>query len=408
MAANVSDEYRYWDFMDGDAMVCSSHGPPEYRAMCIFNQYVLGAILTADGFWFLNSARRLGRLLPAIGQLQSAVVGQPPRGGRRMTRQQVVARTTNLSHLKHLTFVLGIEYVCVGVALLIGGSGTVYPTTSLAGLASDLAFGLAVAVSWIATLVQLRGAKQLRNVIRTMTIDNARLCTNTRLAYILDVAFGASSFVFAGSLWLLLASAWLNRSAYYAAMALGILFNGLFSVGQNVLSRIRTLRRVDVLQQAAGGELEVRLRRRNILQGKLRTLLLHTTIIMLTLLFAPLSLIVFGSVNSSTQMLIHNGVNHVLFAISMTLVSSLTHKQVSKSWRRHSVAMPTSVTDRSSGGIRMGDNNADNNTVANESGLSVVEPSECATGARQTTHGTHRGLFSEIEDEGAGCSSNSS
>ena len=54
--------YQYWDLMDGDAMVCSSLGPPDYQLVCNLNEYGLGIVFITEALSLLYNARRMERL----------------------------------------------------------------------------------------------------------------------------------------------------------------------------------------------------------------------------------------------------------------------------------------------------------------------------------------------------------
>ena len=78
-----------------------------------------------------------------------------------------------------------------------------------------------------------------------------------------------------------------------------------------------------------GGNSEAMRRRRNILKKKVRALIFHMLGIFTVMVFLPLSVIIFGSVNSSTQMLIHERTNNTLGTIVLMVVCVATHTHTS-------------------------------------------------------------------------------
>jgi hypothetical protein len=372
---NASSTYEYWDNVDGEAMVCSPFGPREYLHMCFFVQYILGTILTAEGLSFLYNAQRLARLASRRDLGESFNQGVGPKSRR--------SRSQSL-YLTRFTFALAGEFVGIGAWFLVG-MGTRYSTRTLIGLFGDFSFCVGIAFALYLTFLQLKGAAAFRKLVQ-MPGTVSKKHWRDQVADVLDLTQSVGAIPFVVVLCTMLATRTITRSGFYAAGSVVMAVSGLRSVVSNILGRVNTLARVDVVQQAAGGSIDVKLRRRKILKEKARELLFHMLVIVTGNVVIPLAMVIWHSVYSSTQMLIHNGVNFTLVAILIGMQSVITHKQVNARYIR--MVRATAKTT-------FGDGTRDINdaayTVANESGMSAVGDSHFYTSAPRA------GLFSEVE-----------
>ena len=385
--ATVLATYQFLDFMDGDAMVCSPSGPSEYRNMCNFYQYGLGVAYTIGGISFLYNAKRLGRLLSRTAPESKNPLSEKETASKKKQTRNIA----QLLFFKRFTYVMGFNIGGLGVALLIGSTGTVYATSTIAGLGSDFAFSISIAWNLYQSLLQLRGADAFRSLVELPTNSDGIRQKRKWVTFVLDGAQGGGAFPITFGFWLLLASRVIKRSELYSALFILMAAAGIRSMIENILNRVRTLARIDELQQNAGGGIEARRRRRETLTKKARVLIFHMMVILAFNALFPVSLLIFGSVNSSTQMLFHCGAGNTIFSIFVLAGCISTHKHVNRSCAREAVNDTTAE--------RGDPSNKPEYTVADESGMSVVGVSELANSKGNVDLSSGGGLFSDIESE---------
>jgi hypothetical protein len=379
--ASINTTYEYSDSLDGDALVCSAHGPPEYRSWCIYTQFVLGVWFSIVGMLFLYNARRLGRLV--------GIAAGPHQERASLTRKR--ARDSSFTqYFRRLTYVFGIEFSSWGCAHLLGGHGTLNAATSASGLVSEFAFAVAAGCTVYQGLLQLRGAAAFKGLVR-MPGDDAP--HRTHVAHTLDFAQSVVVFPILLGLCGLLGFGIISRPEYYVACYLLPCAAGVRSLIENILNRMRTLVLVDKLQQSAVGDSLAKQRRRKVLQQKVRRVIVDMTMIFLINVFIPLFVIVSGAVKSSAEWLIQSSIINTLAIFPMSIMAIRTHRHVTSKLRRVNVA--TSGGNRSS--KAMTGSTQDNFTVANESGLSVVGESEVGTRGSAANSQREPGLFGEVE-----------
>lgn len=304
------------------------------------------------------------------------------------------------------TYALGVEFLCIGLVHLIGGHGTVYAASTIGGRISDFALAATIAMSLYIILIQLRAAEAFRNMVQLPTHSSGSMMQiRMRVRYVLDFMQSTGAFPIMFGLWILLPSGVITRSQFYSAIAFIFGGAGIRSAFGNILDRINTLVRVDELQQKAGGNNDAKIRRRKILKKEARYLMLNMVTDLLILVFAPISWVIFGSVTSSTQWLLHHGTNETITAILVFVLCIVTHKQVSsdcakKRRREKKVGLVTKFTKPSSGQPSGASDGEPVYTVANESGMSVVMDSEIEFGRKKrgkSIKGEVGGLFEDLE-----------
>jgi hypothetical protein len=376
--------YTYWDMMDGDAMVCSLLGLPELRPLCSYNQYGLGVICLMFSLWFFYNARRLH------GLGRRAI--HPTKSVSR-ERQGIVG--TGL--LKSLLNTLACEFILMAVSKLVNGSGTIYSTSTAYGLIGDLMYSSSVACTMYHLLIQMRGARNFRNLVQLPTEMNKNTLVTVRL--VLDTLQGALALPITFGLWLLLASGVITRPELTIGLYLLGTGVGTRSMFENVLDRVRTIIRVDELQQMAGGDFEAKRRRRKILSDKVRDVMLHMVVIFLVNVFVPLSVFIFGTYKSSTQILLHTAVCDTFVLLLALKACNETHKIVTSVCLKQANLAEESkgATRLVTGSSRLRNTKDEAFTVADQSGLSVVGESELAFGGRQKDNHEGGGLFTETE-----------
>lgn len=367
-------------------MVCSPFGPHKYEEMCNFNQYALGVAFAVQGGLFLYNARRLGRLERATVPASKHPTSNMPTA----IKQKHAGNKAEMLHNKRLMYASGFTFVGLGGAHLIGGSGTMYASSTFVGIFCDFVGSATLGCVLYMSFLHLRGAQAFRNLVQLPTNSDGVVQKRMRIIYVLDVAQGPGAFAITFGVWLLLASGVITRVEYYSIMNILVGGAGIRSMFENIYGRVRTLVRVDELQQNAGGDNEAKRRRRNTLKSKARVLIFDMLVVLILNVFLPLSVLIFGSVNSSTQMLIHQGVSSTITAVGISGACIVTHKEVSKICAKQKKLIVDLETKQgmSSGGRE----EKDAYTVANESGMSVVGNSEIAGGARHSVGG----LFSDV------------
>jgi hypothetical protein len=388
-------EYTYWDSLDGEALVCSPYGPPEYKGMCNFYLYVLGIALFVEGIVFLYNAQRLDRI---INQKTPPV---PPTSQQLSSSKQKIKSKTNLlghskaklSHFTRLTYVFGFTLTSLGVGHVGGGMGTVYPSSSLKGQAADLFHAVGTACVLYHLLLQLRGAEAFRKVVLIQQVSFKN--RGISISYLLDRAQSIGALPIGVILWVLLQAGVWTRSTFYSAGLFLVASAGIRSVFENIVDRARTLVKIDALQQHAGGDIDAKRRRHGILLRKARSLVFDMLIILQANVLMPLSMFIFKSVDSSTQMLIHHGALDTVMSILVFVGAIKTHKYVGWICAKHASEVATVTKPHapsSESGLGVASDNDHEYTVADESGLSVVDKSLC-----EADGDAHGGLFSDLE-----------
>jgi type III secretory pathway component EscS len=390
---NNGTAYEYWDYLEGDALVCSALGPPEYQPLCKLNQLFFGLAFLVDGVVNLYNARRLKRLHSIV------IHGNTSQSTSTSHAASPARHTTTLVYHKVLSRTFGIEQLAYGGAQLIGMGGTLYSPTSAGGRFGDSLMAVTVACVMYVALLQLRGAAAFKRIVQLTTENRHGRCHNV-ITRLLNISQSVAAFPITFSVWILLASGMITRTVYYSIMYTLICCAGIRSMIENVVERGRTLIRVNHLQQNAGGGIDALHRRRNILKTKLRGLIILMLGILSTTVFAPATMVLFGSLQSSTQLQVH----YLVFDTALLVVWSqsciVTHKHINKKiakLAKQTTAGDTRVTDKPMGGARGDTGTLDQEvyTVANESGLSVVGDSEFVARMQRRT-GDQGGLFSEI------------
>jgi hypothetical protein len=383
--------------MDGDALVCSPLGPSDYRSMCDFNQYGLGVICLVQGSSLIYNARRLGKIRAHV--VSNAA---PPNNNKAAPskRQHASFVRRNVSNQK-ITHFVGCGVVCTALAHWIGGNGTVYASSTIPGLVADLVYAIRLSFILKHIRYQLQAAKEFQSLVK---LDSAgtESFKYSRITYISDVMQGVGAVPFALGIWLLLVGGVIARAGFYFVVTIVLAVVGWRTVISNLILRGRTISRIEVLQQNANGTVQDKHRRRNLLKVKVRALIRDMLVIMAANVFVPLTLLMFKSMYSSTQWLVHQGIYEAIMCCMMTVMCMTTHKHVNKSISRAGIASPRRTKTGTSKLLSLKESNEgrkfdDNFTIANESGMSVVGESEVAFGSRQTTESSGVRLFSEVE-----------
>jgi hypothetical protein len=369
--------YTYWDYADGDAMVCSSRGPPRYRAMCNYNQYFIGIELIICGLWFLWNARRLDRVRATT--VAPVSVREIALKQRKKAAQRSQFRRHNL--------VFGTEMIALGATHLINGSDTIYPTSTVPGLLGDLAACISVTLILYHLLLLMRSAQAFRRLVQIPTDSPGERRTRIGLNRVLDIAQSTGGFAMTFVLWALLASGVLTRPVFLSGLYVLMTATGVRTMFENIIDRMRTILRVNELQQKAGGDLAAKRRRRRILKSKIRVLVFDTTGLTPVIVLLPMSVLIFGTFESSTQILFHIGACDTITSTFVVMACVQRHKYVSKHLSRHAIdAMATTKAMSLQG--------TGSRSVADESGMSVVDASEIEGAPKNQGGG---GLFSDVE-----------
>jgi hypothetical protein len=390
MTSNVTSTpfYTYWDFADGDAMVCSPHGPPGYRAMCYFNRYCLGGVLVMCGLSCLQDAMRLEKL----GQ---TVAPSTASENSVKTRKQTTRR---LRFQKH-SYVFGVELLGLAGLHLVNGFATISSTSTIAGMLGDLFVSFTIGLIMYQGLLLMREAEAFRDLIQLPSDATNAKRQRIGLSGALDILQSTGVFPITFGLWVLLACGALTRPVFLSALNVLFTGSGVRSMLENVLNRVRTMLRVNYLQQNAGGDLNTKQRRRGILMTKFRALLFDMVALFLLHVAMPLSILLCGSFYLSTQTLLHVGACDTVTAVFSMIACLKRHQHVNKLLSRHGTQARPSLkvtrqgwrTNTEKQGARI----ATEFTVADVSGLSVVGDSE--VGGIGTRQQAKVGLFSNVE-----------
>jgi hypothetical protein len=384
----IAHKYTYWDGADGDAMVCSPHGPTKHRTLCGFNQYGLGILITISGLWTLYLARRLGQLAQRIAPFTS--------GGRDRQRSSQAGKL----HMKRLLTVYGLELIALAGMHLVNGVATVSASSTIQGSIGDLFCATTIALIVNHMLLQMRGTQAFRMLVQIPTDSSTRQTKKRlQLSNALDFTQSTGAFGIFWGVWVLVASGVMTRPTFLKTIYIFMTSFAIRTVFEDLIDRARTILRVDELQQNAGGDLVAKRRRRGILVKKVRALLFDMTALLFMNLALPMSVLVFRTTDSSTQILFHNtGFNSLLTIFTFAACIS-AHKQINKQFAKTRSSKPTRSqtpgAKTATGQFGQGEQTSEGEyTVAQESGLSVVGESE--TGGRPRKH-SGGGLFSEVE-----------
>jgi hypothetical protein len=338
----ASGQYQYWDFLDGDATVCSPRGPVEYLSLCIFNRFCLGGGFAVEGLWLLYNARKLTHLSRIVKKKSGSM----------------------RAYINRLTYIFGWEFFLYGSAHVVGAYGTVQSVSTLRGIIGDFLMSFAGAFNAYHSLLQLRGADAFRNMVHLGPDENSN---RMLLTVVLDCAQGPGAFILTCIIWTLLACGVLTRMHFYASLLLIMVLGGIRSLFKNILDRVRTIVRLNALQQNAGGDINALKRRRDILRKKARVLIWDMVVIFSMQIGFPLAALL--SVNSSTQVLIVTSVFNTILCTIMFMLSLMTHSHVKR--MSSSVATEAAKTNKSTS-MALNSMAAPEYTVADESGLSIV------------------------------------
>jgi hypothetical protein len=382
--------YKYWDFADGDAMVCSPHGPPEYRAMCYFNRYGVGGVLCMCGLSCLQGAMRLDKL----GQLVAPTAANE---NTVKARKQTARR---LQFQKH-SYVFGTELIAIGAGHLVNGVATISSTSTFVGLLGDLIGSFSMALILYQALLLMREAESFRSLVQLPTDSTNAKRKRMGLSGVLDFVQSTGVLPITFGLWVLLVAGALTRPEFLTAMYALLTGFGVRTMLETILNRMRTILRVNDLQQNAGGGVVAKHRRRGILMNKVRALLFDMVALFVVNVVMPLSVLLLGTLYSSTQTLLHTGACDTIMASFSVIACLKRHQYVNKLLSRHRTIHSQVTKDTSQGlktnsgqlgaGIATGTSEF---TVADVSGLSVVGQSEVGGVGRQQAE---VGLFSNVE-----------
>jgi hypothetical protein len=363
--------YTHWDYMDGDALVCSSFGPSYYRGICIFNQYITGVIFLIQGVWILWVRRMLG---------QHAMRVAPD---KRLTSPQPRAK------YRHITL-LAIALFCDGLEHLVGGTTTRYSSSTFEVRFSDFTYAIFSASVMYHQLIQLRMAENFRRLVQDL---GTPINKNGWASNAVDFTQSYGALPLMCSLWLCLAVDVISRSSYHSTAVIVMVSVGARTVFHTISYRIRTLSRVNEMQQNAHGDLETKLRRRGILLGKVRTVALELVATTSFAVLLPLSLVVFGSVRSSTQYLLHRTVFEIFWMGAVMIIGLSVQRKASRKKHENQVRCKTILVMPNDPAQPDPDVEY---TVADDTAMSVVEKSvDDATSCERGTIPTVR-LFSVL------------
>jgi hypothetical protein len=388
--ATSSPLYKYWDNGDGDAMVCSPHGPPEYRAMCYFNRYAVGGVFAMCSLWCLHGAMRLEKL----GQL---VTPSTARKNSVKTQKQAARRL----RFRKQSYVFGFELLGIAAMHLVNGFDTIASTSTIAGLLGDMVASFSIALMLYRALLQMREAEAFHALILLpMDLANAK-SKRMGLSGVLDIAQSTAVFPITFGFWVLLACGVLTRPVFLSALYALMAGSGVRTMIENILNRARTIHCVNDLQQHAGGDLSAKRRRRDILMNKVRTLIFDMVTLFLLHVAMPLSILLCGSFYSSTQTLLHLGAFGTVMAMFALIACLKRHQYVNKllshrTQARRSLKVTSKGLRTNNTGLPGDEMTTDRNefTVADVSGLSVVDQSEVGGGGPKQKVDT--GLFCDV------------
>jgi hypothetical protein len=396
MDTNATSTYQYWDYLEGDALVCSSRGPSEYQPLCILNRYIFGVAFLFHGSISLYNMRRLQRLQASVADssVMSLKRQQSSSGGRHQPGQRA-----NIAYFTRLLGTFAVKQLSYGAAQVLSVNGTLHSHSTATGLLGLVLTAIAVAAVMYVALLQLHGAAAFKVIVEIPSHKRERREDWPKRYFfgLLDGIQSVGAPPITIGIWVLRATGLIGSVLFCSVMCGLICYAGTRSTIENLFDRGRTLIRVNHLQQNAGGDIEALHRRRNILKKKLRGLIAFALGILLTTVFVPLSIIVFGSVYSSTQLLIHTTVFNVVCIFVWSHLCMTTHAHVNKkSFKQAKVIAASQANGASTGGASSG--NQLEYTVANESGLSVVE-SEFVKAKGRGNAGEKGGLFSDVSSE---------
>jgi hypothetical protein len=362
---NATTDYRYWDNVEGDALVCSTRGPPEFQALCILNQFFFGFAFAIQGSINLYNAQRLRRL-------QTSVTVADPFSSMKRTSAvmpQQPGQKANLVYFTVLSGSFGIKQLAYGTCHMIGIGGTLNPPSTLEGLSGDAMLALTISFVLYVALLQLRGAEAFKIIVELRSQSQLHRTLFTRA---LNFAQGVGAIPITAGVWVLLASGLIRRYTYYSVVCGLICYAGARSMVENILERGRTLIRVNHLQQRAGGGIDALHRRRSILKHKLRRLIVLTLGISSCAVFVPATLVLLGSVYSSTQLLIHYSVFNTVLLIVWTHACMATHKHVSKKCNKRGKLSSVTMSRKGLPDAEVARVKSGEYTVADVSGMSMV------------------------------------
>jgi hypothetical protein len=365
-------------------LVCSPLGPSKYRQLCHINQFIFGISFLVHGALSLYNTWRLQRLQATVvhASIRDSLRGISP--GERPNE-----RHANLKYFTKLSGTFCLQQSSFGASQLVTVNGTLHPPFTVEGLVGDALLSVTIATVMYMALLQLRRAEAFKRIVEipsSQTKNERRRRARILFTQILNDAQGAGALPITFGVWGLLASGLIRRPTFCSVMYSLICFTGGRSLIENIFERGRTLIRVNDLQQRAGGNVEALHRRRNILKHKLRRWIVFAIGIVSTSVFVPASVVIFGSVYSSTQLLIHNSVFNTILFIAWSHICNSTHRHVDAKYAK------LRKVGRTTGGLHVENSSQlqSEYTVANESGLSVVAPSQfevTKAGARTSVGG---------------------
>jgi hypothetical protein len=239
--------YTRWDYMDGDALVCSSLGPADYGGLCIFNQYVTGAVFLIQCVWVLWVRRLLGQHAMRVAPGKTSPMPQP--------------NDTN----RHISL-LAIALFSAGLEHLVGGTTTRYSSSTFEGLFSDFMYAIFSATVLYHQLLQLRTAENFVSLVQDF---GTPVNKNGWVSRVINFAQSYGALPLMCSLWLCMAVGVISRASYHSAAVIAMVTTSARTVLHTISYRVRALSHVNEMQQKAHGDREAKLRRRGILSVKL-------------------------------------------------------------------------------------------------------------------------------------------
>jgi hypothetical protein len=239
--------------------------------------------------------------------------------------------------------------------------------------------------AWYANLLQHRGAKYFQSLVRfpgDNPVDKpSRSCSLLPSpTAILDECHGRLGALLVLALIVLQFTERISRPVYFDILTALTFVSGMRSFVAIITKRVSTMRRIAVLQNAAGGKAADKQRRQGTLKQKTLQLVIDIVAVFILSCGVPISYLVARSHYSSRRFVMHLAVVLAFLQCTLTVGQVALHR----SWRRSmkKKMIQSQVTRGKQGGA------ASSYTSSNQSGLSIVEQS--------AVEKQGQGLFSEV------------
>lgn len=341
--------FEYWDQLDHPDMACNpSNIAPGFEFVCAFTTKFAATVYLLNAIGFFRVAMlqiQLIQQFPDSGgakkvSAKSSLADGAKTSGtavRITVRRMISVATAARGPGVRVAILLGSSVGSSGLAFLISGTGTMFPTSSARGLIGD---GFAAFQFWTASylaLIQLRGAHWFNALVNLPTDDETakKYCRQLpSLSQVLDAIQGPFSIAISLPLWLLLASGVLPRAWFYEITTAFNLVFGLRALIAIITKRISALRKVADIQQEVRGTERDKRRRYAILKSKVAGLVIDLTAVFVMSIAVPLSYLVLNSYYSSRRLVVHYAFAQGLAMTSLLLINVDMYFRVKKKKRR--------------------------------------------------------------------------